>query len=76
MRAKAKVVGNTLVLEENLALPEGAEVDLVLRIVGDDASGWGVSDEAWAELEASMAVAERGELIPAEAVLAELRAAK
>lgn len=38
MRAKAKVVGNTLVLEENLALPEGAEVDLVLRIVGDDAS--------------------------------------
>lgn len=76
MRAKAKVVGNTLVLEENLALPEGAEVDLVLRVVGDDASGWDVSDEAWAELEASMEEAERGELIPAEAVLAELRAAK
>lgn len=76
MRAKAKVVGNTLVLEENLALPEGAEVDLVLRVVGDHAGGWDVSDEAWAELEASMEEAERGELIPAEAVLAELRAAK
>lgn len=76
MRAKAKVVGNTLVLEDNLALPEGAEVDLVLRVVDGDVDGWDVSDEAWAELEASMDEADRGELIPAETVLAELRAAK
>lgn len=76
MRVKATVVGNTLVVEEGVPLPEGTRVDVVLRASGDDADGWDLSDSEWAEIDESIAEADRGELIPAEAVLAELRSLK
>lgn len=69
-------MGNTLVVEEGVPLPQGTRVDVVLRAVGDDADGWDLSDEAWAEIDESIAEADRGELIPADVVLAELRALK
>ena len=75
MRVKATVVGNTLVVEDGVPLPEGTRVDVVLRAVGD-ADGWDLSDDEWAELDESVAEADRGELIPADLVLAELRALK
>ena len=76
MRVKATVVGNTLVVEDGVPLPEGTRVDVVLRAVGDDSDGWDLSDDEWAEIDESIAEADRGELIPADVVLAELRALK
>ncbi|MDP1824452.1 MAG: hypothetical protein Q8L48_14455 [Archangium sp.] len=76
VRVKATVVGNTLVVEEGVPLPQGTRVDVVLRPAGADAEGWDLSEEAWAEIDESIAEADRGELIPADVVLAELRALK
>lgn len=77
MRAKATVVGNTLVVDGEVGLPEGARVELVLRAVGtEDESTWDVSDDDWAVLQAAMDEAETAEGIPAEVALAELRALK
>lgn len=71
---KGRVVGNAVVLEE--ALPEGSAVDVVLRESDDEADGWDLSMREWAAIDASLAEAERGELIPAEAVLSQLRQRK
>ncbi len=77
MRVKATVVGNTLVVEGDVPLPQGSRVELVLRAVNeDDESTWDVSDQDWAELQAAMDEAETAEGVPAEVVLAELRAMK
>lgn len=38
MRVKATVVGNTLVVDSDIGLAEGARVEVVLRAVGDDES--------------------------------------
>lgn len=76
MRLKATVVGNTLVVEDGVPLPEGTRVDVVLRAVEDDSGGWDLSDDEWAEIDESIAEADRGALIPADVVLAELRALK
>jgi hypothetical protein len=64
---KGKVVGNTVVLEE--VLPEGSVVDVVLR---GEADGWDLSADRWAEIDASIAEADAGQLIPADVVLAQL----
>lgn len=76
MRVRAIVVGNTLVVEDGVPLPEGTRVDVVLRAVEDDSDGWDLSDDEWAEIDESIAEGDRGELIPADVVLAELRALK
>ncbi len=77
MRVKATVVGNTLVVDTNVGLPEGARVELVMRAVNDgDESTWDVSDDDWADLQTAMDEAETAEGIPAEDALAELRAMK
>jgi hypothetical protein len=77
---KAHVRNGRLVLDEPTDLPEGEEVELVpLRDVlaggGDD-----LDDEEraalHAELAASIAEAESGQLIDADVVLAELRATR
>ena len=73
MRVKATVVGNTLVVADGVPLPEGTRVDVVLRAVEGDSDGWDLSDDEWAEIDESIAEADRGELIPAAVVLAELR---
>jgi hypothetical protein len=41
-----------------------------------DADGWDLTDEEWAEMDESLAEADRGEVIPADVALAELRALK
>jgi len=70
---KGKVVGNTVVLEG--VLPEGSSVEV--REVGEeDEDGWDLTDEEWAEMDESLGEAERGEVFPADVVLAELRALK
>ncbi len=67
---RGRVVGKTVVLDE--ALPEGAEVE-VREAPARDADGWTLDEASWRELEAAMAEADRGELVSAEAVLAELK---
>ena len=57
-------------IEVDRALPEGAEV-VVLAAEGDDS--FELDDESLGEIEARMAEAERGEVEPAESVLARLR---
>lgn len=59
---KGKVVGNTVVLVEL--------VDVVLRSASDtDADGWDLSEDRWAEIDASVAEPDAGRLIPADVVL-------
>jgi hypothetical protein len=76
MRVKAVVVGNTLVVRDGVSLPEGTEVEVVLRRATVAADGWDLADADWAEIDESIAEADRGDVIAAEAVLAELRALK
>ena len=77
MRVKATVVGNTLVVDSDVGLPEGARVEVMVRAVAnDDESTWDVSDEDWAALQTAMDEAESTEGIPLEVALAELRAIK
>jgi hypothetical protein len=57
-------------IEIDTALPEGAEV-VVLATGGDDS--FELDDAELGELEARMAEADRGEVEPAESVLARLR---
>ena len=77
MRVKATVVGNTLVVDSDVGLPEGARVEVMVRAVAnDDESTWDVSDEDWATLQTAMDEAESTEGIPMEVALAELRALK
>lgn len=53
------------------AFPTAVEV----RELGEeDEGGWDLTDEEWAEMDESLAEAERGEVTPADVVLAELRA--
>lgn len=65
-----KVVGNTVVLEETL--PEGSDVDVVLRSVGDGEEGWDLSARDWAAIDESMNEADQGLLVSSEAVLAQV----
>lgn len=64
---KGRVVGSTVVLDE--VLPEGSEVEVVLRSVDDEPSGWDLSSDDWAEIDRSIAEADKGLLIPAQTVL-------
>ncbi|MEW5743794.1 MAG: hypothetical protein AB1938_33085 [Myxococcota bacterium] len=68
MRVKATVVGNTLVLEEGVTLPEGAEVEVLL---GDE-GGASIDDATAEELAQAMAESDVEEGVPAEEVFARL----
>ena len=70
MRVRGKVVGTTVVLEGSL--PEGADVDVVLRNA-DSEEGCEVSEADWADLLAAAAEARAGRVVSAETVLAKLR---
>jgi hypothetical protein len=50
---------------EGVPLPEETRVE--------DSDGWDLSDEEWADMDESITEADRGELVPAESVLTELR---
>ena len=71
MSLRARVKNGRLVLDEATDLPEGSEVRLLLV---DDEEDWQPSDAQVAALQKSVAQAERGEVVPAEVVLRELRA--
>ena len=60
-------------IETEASLPEGAEV-VVLTVDNDDA--FELDEDQIAELERRMAEADRGELVPADAVFGRLRRAR
>jgi len=64
-----KVVNGQIVVNDDEPLPEGA--DVVITITEQDDPE--LTAEQLAELDASIAEADRGELIPAEEVLRRLR---
>ena len=64
-----KVVNGRVELEEDIELPEGAEV--TVHVHSKEAPA--LTPEQEAEIEESLAQIERGELIPAAEVLRELR---
>ncbi len=69
MRVKATVVGNTLVPDGDLELPEGTRVEAVLRIIDD---GVEVDDETAAELELGHQEADAGDFVTEEDLLASI----
>lgn len=71
MTVRARVKNGRLTLDEPTDLPEGTEVELVSA---DDAP-WELDPERAAELTSRLAD-DRGERVPAESVLARLRAAR
>lgn len=67
MRVRARVVGNTLVLEDGVTLPEGTEVEV---LTSDE--GVQIDDAAAAELAEAMKEADTEGGVPAEEVFAAL----
>jgi hypothetical protein len=67
MRVKATVVGNTLVLEEGVTLPEGTQVEV---LTSDE--GVHIDDATAAELAEAMKEADTEEGVAAEDVFAAL----
>jgi hypothetical protein len=69
---RARVRNGRLVLDEPTDLPEGSEVELVTAEPAD--ADWNLTDDEVSQLQKSLAQAARGETVPAEVVLRELRA--
>lgn len=69
---KAHVVNGRLVVDEPVALPDGAELDLYLHGAATDAMTDPDRAALHRALERSLAQADAGELIDADEVLAEL----
>ena len=65
-----KVVGGRVEVED-FELPEGAEVTVYLP--GEEEEDFELTPEQLAELDESIAEADRGEVVPAEEVLREIR---
>ncbi len=65
----AKVRDGAIVTDEAVDLPEGATV----TVVADDEEGFDLTPEQEAELAEALDEADRGELVPAEELLARLR---
>ena len=65
-----KVVNGRVEVEDDIELPEGAEVSVYLPA---DEEEFELTPEMEAELEESIAEADRGEGVPAEQVLREIR---
>jgi predicted DNA-binding antitoxin AbrB/MazE fold protein len=70
---RARVRNGRLTVDEATDLPEGTEVALVAVA---DSNDWDLTDEQIAELQASIAQADAGEVTPAAEVLADLRRAR
>ncbi len=71
---RARVRNGRLTVDEATDLPEGTEVALV--VVADSNDWDDLTDEQIAELQASMAQADAGDVTPAAEVLADLRRAR
>lgn len=72
MRVKATVVGNTLVVDDDVHLPEGTRVEAELQLV--DSEGVVVDAATAAELELAHQEADAGDLVGEEEVWASLEA--
>jgi hypothetical protein len=73
MTVRAHVKNGRLLVDEPTDLPEGTELVLVPAEPEED---WALTPEQAAELRESIAQADRGELIPSEDVLRELRSGR
>ena len=73
MQVKATDVGNTLVVDEDVHLPEGARVEGELQVV-DGGEGVEVDDATAAELELAHREADAGDFVSEEEVWASLEA--
>ena len=74
MTVRARVTNGRLVVDEPTDLPDGTELELVAVDAGDEE--WNLTEEQIAELQESMAQADRGEIVPAEEVLRDLRSGR
>lgn len=73
IRVKATVVGNTLVVDNDVQLPEGARVEAELQML-DDGEGVEVEAETAAELELAHQEADAGDFVSEAEVLISLDA--
>lgn len=73
MRVTATVVGNTLLLDQDVQLPDGARVEAELRLV-ENGEGVVVDDETAAELEQAHKEADAGDFVTEEEVWADIEA--
>jgi hypothetical protein len=68
---RARVRNGRLVLDEPTDLPEGSEVELVAAEPAD--ADWNLTYDEVAQLQESLAQAARGETVPADVVLRDLK---
>lgn len=74
MTVRARVRNGRLVVDEPTDLADGTELDLVA--VDADDEEWNLAEAQITELEESMAQADRGEVVPGEEVLRDLRSGR
>lgn len=73
MRVTATVVGNTLVVDSSVELPEGTRVEVELHVV-EGGEGVVVDDETAAELALALKEADAGDFVSEEEVWASIEA--
>ena len=74
MRVKVHVVGNTLVLDEDVQLPpEGVRLEAELKLV-DGADAWDMDEETAQDLMAALKEADAGDFVSEEEVWADINA--
>lgn len=77
MRVKVRVVGNTLVLDEDAQLPpEGARLEAELRLVADVPDGYEMDEETEEDLVQALKEADAGDFVSEEEVWADIEAAR
>jgi predicted transcriptional regulator len=73
MRVTATVVGNTLVVDDSVELPEGTRVEVDFHVV-EGGEGVVVDEETVAELEQALKEADAGDFVSEEEVWARIEA--
>ena len=75
MRVKVRVVGNTLVLDEDAQLPpEGVRLEAELRVVPEAAADFEMDEETEEDLVQALKEADAGDFVSEEEVLADFEA--
>ena len=67
--AKGTVVGNTIVVEPDSALPQGPAVEV---FPAEDTDGWDVDEATWKKIDEARAAIRRGEYLTDEQFEAQL----
>lgn len=73
MRVKATVVGNTLVVDDDVQLPEGTRVEVDLQVM-EGGEGVVLDEETVAELQQAIKEADAGDFVSEEDVWARIEA--